>query len=85
MGEVRSEIIKKINNSVEGDRLAFSQEELEYFVKRWIGGNYNNIDINNVTFFHYHEQDDPREKEKVGVKICVGECNDGEVHFLDIY
>ena len=85
MGEVRSEIIKKINNSVEGDRLAFSQEELEYFVKRWIGGNYNNVDINNVIFFHYHEQDDLQQKEKIGVKICVGECKEGEVRFLDIY
>ena len=64
MGEVRSEIIKKINNSVEGDRLAFSQEELEYFVKRWIGGNYNNVDINNVTFFHYHEQMIPNKKKR---------------------
>jgi hypothetical protein len=45
MGQVRSSIIKKINNSVEGDKLIFSQQELEYFIRRWIGGNYNNIDL----------------------------------------
>ena len=50
MGEVRSSIIKKINNSKEGDRLAFSQEELEYFITRWIGGNYNNPKIANIKF-----------------------------------
>jgi len=85
MGEVRSSIIKKINNSTEGDKLIFSQEELEYFIRRWIGGNYNNIDLSNVTFFHYQEPNDSKEVEKVGVKLCVGECKDGEVHFLDIY
>ena len=85
MGQVRSSIIKKINNSVEGDKLIFSQEELEYFIRRWIGGNYNNIDLSNVTFFHYQESNDSKEVEKIGVKLCVGECKDGEVHFLDIY
>ena len=85
MGQVRSSIIKKINNSVEGDKLIFSQEELEYFIRRWIGGNYNNIDLSNVTFFHYQESNDSKEVEKIGVKLCVGECKDGEVNFLDIY
>ena len=85
MGEVRSEIIKKINNSTEGDRLAFSQEELEYFIARWIGGNYNNPKITNIKFFHYNEPNDSNEVEKIGVKLCMGECKDGEVHFLDIY
>ena len=85
MGEVRSEIIKKINNSTDGDRLAFSQEELEYFITRWIGGNYNNPKINNIKFFHYQEPNDSKEVEKIGVKLCIGECKDGEVSFLDIY
>lgn len=85
MGEVRSEIIKRINKSKDGDRLAFSQEELEYFVTRWIGGNYNNIKVSNITFFHYQEKDDPKQKEKIGVKLCIGECKEGEVSFLDIY
>jgi hypothetical protein len=85
MGQIRSSIIKKINNSVEGDKLIFSQEELEYFIRRWIGGNYNNIDLSNVTFFHYQESNDSKEVEKIGVKLCIGECKDGEVNFLDIY
>ena len=85
MGEVRSEIIKKINNSTDGDRLAFSQEELEYFITRWIGGNYNNPKINNIMFFHYQEPNNSKEVEKIGVKLCIGECKDGEVSFLDIY
>ena len=85
MGEIRSSIIKKINNCKEGDRLAFSQEELEYFVTRWIGGNYNNPKITNIKFFHYQEPTDIKEIEKVGVKICIGECKEGEVSFLDIY
>jgi hypothetical protein len=85
MGEVRSEIVKKINNGVSGDRLAFSQEELEYFIKRWITGNYNGAEINNITFFHYHEQDDLQQKEKIGVKMCIGECKNGKVRYLDIY
>ena len=67
--EIIQNIINKINNLIPTKELKLSEQEIKYIIKLWIKDNYPELDIKDINFYHYTEQDDPQEKEKIGVKI----------------
>lgn len=67
--EIIQNIINKINNLIPTKELKLSEQEIKYIIKLWIKDNYPELDIKDINFYHYTEQDDSQEKEKIGVKI----------------
>jgi hypothetical protein len=67
--EIIQNIINKINKLIPNKELELSEQEIKYIIKLWIKDNYPELDIKDINFYHYTEQDDPQEKEKIGVKI----------------
>jgi hypothetical protein len=67
--EIIQNIINKINNLIPTKELKLSEQEIKYIIKLWIKDNYPELDIKDINFYHYTEQDDLQEKEKIGVKI----------------
>ena len=69
--QLRSGLIRKINNLKQGEILELTEEEVKYCISRWIKGNYNTLKIDDIKLFHYLQPDDPNEKEMIGAKILI--------------
>jgi hypothetical protein len=67
--EIIQNIINKINKLIPNKELKLSEQEIKYIIKLWIKDNYPQSEIKEINFYHYIEEDDPQEKEKIGVKI----------------
>ena len=69
--QLRSGLIRKINNLKADEILELTEEEVKYCITRWIKGNYNNLKIEDIKLFHYLVPEDPNEKEMIGAKILI--------------
>lgn len=69
--QLRSGLIRKINNLKTDEILELTEEEVKYCISRWIKGNYNNLQIEDIKLYHYLRPDDPNEKEMIGAKILI--------------
>lgn len=71
--QLRSGLIRKINNLKSTDLLTLTEEEVKYCITRWIKGNYNNLKIDDIKLYHYTQPNDPNEKEMIGAKVLRSE------------
>lgn len=69
--QLRSGLIQKINNLKPEQILELTEEEVKYCISRWIRGNYNNLEIEDIKLFHYLQPEDPNEKEMIGAKVLI--------------
>lgn len=69
--DLRKEIISKINKILKDEKLEISEQELKYIIKMWMIENYPEYNVKDIKFYHYSEEDDPQEKEKIGARILV--------------
>ena len=71
--QLRSGLIRKINNLKSTDLLTLTEEEVKYCITRWIKGNYSDFKIDDIKLYHYTQPNDPNEKEMIGAKILRSE------------
>ncbi len=69
--DIKKRIIEKINEIIPNKKLNLSEQEIKYIIRMWVEHEYPEHTINNISFYHYSEQDDPQEKEKIGVNILL--------------
>lgn len=69
--QLRSGLIRKINNLKPEQILELTEQEVKYCISRWIKGNYNNLEIEDIKLYHYLQPEDPNEKEMIGAKILI--------------
>lgn len=68
--DIKREIISKINKILQNEKLELSEQELKYIIKVWVIENSGNS-VNDIKFYHYSDEGDPQEKEKIGARILV--------------
>jgi hypothetical protein len=72
--QLRSNLIRKINNLKQDETLELTDREVKYCIERWIKGNYNNFNFSEIKFFHYIDPEDPENnRELIGAKILRSE------------
>ena len=69
--DLRTQLIRKINDLKPNQVLELNNDEVKYCIERWIKGNYlNEFNINEVKFFHYTDPTDPEgNRELIGAKV----------------
>ena len=71
--QLRSGLIRKINELTPTQILELTEEEVKYFITRWIKGNYIDFKIDDIKLYHYTQPNDPNEKEMIGAKVLRSE------------
>jgi hypothetical protein len=69
--DIKREIISKINKILKDEKLELSEQELKYIIKIWVIENYPEHNVNDIKFYHYSDEGDPQEKEKIGARILI--------------
>ena len=64
---IRSGIVKKLNTEPFNPNLEFTQEEIEYMLKRYIS-THTRSKVGNIKLHHYIDDND---KEKIGLKAVL--------------
>ena len=69
--DIKREIISKISKILQNEKLELSEQEIKYIIKMWVIENYPEHKVDDIKFYHYSDEGDPQEKEKIGARILV--------------